>query len=279
MQYQLLYQHCVNALINSYNQGEAEQISKMLLQFYVPKKLLLSDIVVNSSTVEILKNKLQLLLQQQPIQYVLGEAWFYKYPFIVTPDVLIPRPETEELVENVLLLAKTFTHKNLTILDIGTGSGCIAITLKKEMPTSNIIAVDISDAALAITNKNAHKLGVAITTQTTDILNYNFHTTLPSQVDIIVSNPPYITTTEKNAMANNVLRYEPHLALFVTNDNALQFYEAILAYAKLLITKPIIAVEINENYGAEVQQLYATYYTNVTIISDMQSKQRIIIAQ
>src|SRR5690606_3584650 len=186
--------------------------------------------------------KLIQLKEHKPLQYITGETEFYGMKFFVNENVLIPRPETEELIEWIL---KDVENKNLQILDVGTGSGCIPIVLKKHLLDAEILAIDISEKALetAILNAEFHK--TEINFLQTDFLNMSFEN-LP-EFDIIVSNPPYIGETEKSEMDENVVKFEPHSALFVPDENALVFYIKIIELAKLkLKPKGKIYVEINQ---------------------------------
>ena len=195
---------------------------------------------------------LERLKTAEPVQYILGYAWFLDYKIKVNKDVLIPRPETEELVTQLLYNNKKFTG---TILDIGTGSGCIAITIKRLLPEAKIFAVDVSAAALNVAKQNAKDNKCEINFIEDDILNPDFKK-YPDKVDIIISNPPYISEKEKEEMHANVLKYEPHLALF-TDDDSLQFYKAILSFAKKKLKKQgELYLELNSEYAEAVFDLY-----------------------
>lgn len=183
----------------------------------------------------------------EPIQYILGKTEFYGMPFAVTPDVLIPRPETEELVEWILAENKSEGH---SVLDIGTGSGCIAVVLAKKMPGSHVYAWDISERAVKVASENAFLNGVDIAFSVRDIfLPVDIHTAF----DVIVSNPPYVTESEKVTMEANVLGFEPHQALFVPDDHGLIFYERIADVALALLRhNGELYFEINREKGVEV---------------------------
>jgi release factor glutamine methyltransferase len=212
------------------------------------------------------------LNQHEPIQYILGEATFFGRPYLVNPAVLIPRPETEDLVRIILEYAKN-QNKKLTILDIGTGSGCIAITLAIELPQSEIIAVDISPDALSVAVANARKLGASVRFARHDVFQR-----LPFSADIIVSNPPYIPERERAGMPRNVVDFEPEIALFVTDDDPLVFYrELILRAIESLSPNGILATEINERFGKEVLDLFIKHkFHEVEILKDVYGKERII---
>lgn len=211
-----------------------------------------------------------------PLQYVLGEAWFYGLRFGVNPSVLIPRPETEELVE--WIVAENAEHKTLKILDAGTGSGCIAISLKSVLRHALITATDISDRALATARQNAWENKTDIKFMKADITNgepRNMHW------DIIVSNPPYITEAEKHEMHSTVIDFEPHTALFTGNNDALYFYRLIAAYAqKHLTAGGLLYFEINKNVGqACTEMLREMNFTHVELRKDISGNDRMIKAE
>ncbi|HTG55523.1 MAG TPA: peptide chain release factor N(5)-glutamine methyltransferase [Niabella sp.] len=216
------------------------------------------------------------LQQSEPIQYILNEAWFYDIPFYVNQSVLIPRPETEELVDWIIKDHKE--KQDLAILDIGTGSGCIPVILKRKIPQSEVSSCDISKEALLVAQKNARKHKTEINFIQSDFLNRenwpNF-----SKSDIIVSNPPYIPQQEKRLMHDNVLAHEPHLALFVEDSNPLVFYAAIAEAGKTLLKdNGTIYVEIFEGLGTETQLLFESQGFNPILKKDMQGKDRFIKA-
>jgi release factor glutamine methyltransferase len=214
------------------------------------------------------------LNQEEPIQYILEEAHFFGRKFKVTPAVLIPRQETELLVEEALKEINPYTPG--TILDIGTGSGCIGITLAKELGGKKIIAVDISESALKVAKENAIQLDAALEFQQVNIL-----TKFPYQkLEMIVSNPPYVAFSEKLAMKKNVLEYEPHLALFVSDHNALIFYNVIAEKAfDALQPNGKAVVEINEKFGKEVSAVFnRAGFKKVQVIKDLRGKDRIVSA-
>ena len=212
--------------------------------------------------------------RSEPVQYILGECFFYGRNFNVNPAVLIPRPETEELVRLIIDFVRKSNRKNYRVLDIGTGSGCIAITLALELNGIEVFGTDTSAEGLATASANAKKLAASVKYLNHDVLNSN----LPFSVDIIVSNPPYIGWDEFNTMAKNVVEHEPTLALFVDSDDPLLFYKAILKRAKESLTPGgLLAVEINERFGKEVQRLFvANDLDEVEIIQDAFGKDRIV---
>lgn len=215
------------------------------------------------------------LCQGEPVQYVIGKASFLDRSFIVTPDVLIPRPETEDLCN---WITKETKEPSTDILDIGTGSGCIGTSLALDIPSSHVTVWDISDKALLIADKNARQLGADITTVLQDALNP------PSDVrqwDIIVSNPPYICDMERKDMERNVLEHEPHTALFVPDDNPLLFYSAIARYARqALRPKGSLYFEINPVYEKELLQMLSMEgFTHISIKKDRFGKVRFVKAE
>lgn len=216
--------------------------------------------------------KLMLLKDHKPIQYILGETEFYGMKFFVNENVLIPRPETEELIEWII---KNTENSSLKIIDIGTGSSCIAVTLKKNLPNSEVFALDFSDKALEIAKINAEYHETEIQFFQNDFLNMDFKE-LP-EFDIIVSNPPYISETEKNSMDENVVKFEPHSALFVSDENPLIFYERIVEFAKQKL-KPNgkIYVEINQNLARETKELFENNFNNTEMKMDISGNYRMI---
>ena len=218
------------------------------------------------------------LKQEKPIQYIIGETEFYGLRFFVNKNTLIPRPETEELVdwiiENQKLEIRNQTSEN-NILDIGTGSGCIPIALKKNLPEASVYAIDISEQALAVAQKNALENKVRINFIKKNILEV---TDLEKQFDIIVSNPPYVRNLEKVAIKKNVLEYEPHLALFVSDDDALLFYRKIALLAKKnLSSKGKLFFEINQYLGNETVCLLKDLgFQNIQLKKDFYGNDRMI---
>ena len=214
------------------------------------------------------------LKKSEPIQYILGEAHFYNLTLKVTPDVLIPRPETEELAE---WIAKDNQATAPAIFDIGTGSGCIAITLSKELPKATVHACDISEKALAIARENAQHNDAPVQFRKQDILTDKDS---PLQYDIIVSNPPYIPPSEQRKMHSNVLEYEPHLALFIPEDDPLLFYRHIAQYAiEHLTPDGKLYFEINTYNGSEtVAMLQTLKFRDIELRNDISGNPRMIKA-
>ena len=218
------------------------------------------------------------LEEGMPLQLVLGKAWFFDLHIQVSKDTLIPRPETEELVN--WIVEENLNKDGLSILDIGTGSGCIALALKKFLPFNEIMATDISHEALAIAQKNAEINKLDISFFQGDILNKSFVGYPARQFDVIVSNPPYITVSEQAKMHPNVIKFEPYQALFVPDNNPLLFYEAIADYCiKNSQTACIVYFEINENLGNEMKEMLKNKgFQNIALKKDMSGKVRMIRA-
>lgn len=274
-------------LKNIYDEGEIETFIAYCFEEYIGMKK--AAISINGNTTisesELLKFNFAVkdLKRLKPIQYILGKADFYGLKFIVNEHVLIPRLETEELVHLILREnknpSKTEDHKGpITILDIGTGSGCIAISLKKNIPAATMYAVDISEEALEVAKQNTLLNNTDIQFLKHDILSNKYFPASDSKFDIIVSNPPYIAVSEKKQMAKNVTDYEPHLALFVEDSNPLLFYKSIIDFAiKHLNKRGKIYFEINQQFGQETQQLLSGKgFHNVELIKDLNSNSRIV---
>lgn len=221
------------------------------------------------------------LLNHQPVQYVLQEAWFDGMKLFVNEHVLIPRPETEELVAWIVHDIQT-THPDFTgtMLDIGTGSGCIPVALKKRLPSATVIACDVSERALAVAKQNATTHLTPIAFIAVDFLNEQSRQQLPS-CHILVSNPPYIPKKDMASMHQNVVAFEPHLALFVEDDDPFLFYNAIASFAQThLLPGGMIYVEIHEELGNGVMEVFsAKGLTEVTIRKDMSGKDRMVRAK
>jgi release factor glutamine methyltransferase len=220
------------------------------------------------------------LMDHVPVQYIIGTAWFADLSFEVNPWVLIPRPETEELLGLILAGAKHYPlNAEPRLLDIGTGSGCIAVALKKSLPGWQVDACDISEDALGVAGRNADKAGTAINFFKADILRWKEWKDAGSY-QIIVSNPPYVCEREKKEMQPNVLEHEPGLALFVPDDDPLMFYKTIAGFAAgHLVRNGRLYLEMNECYGPELSYLLTLYgFKDVEVRKDIRGKDRFAVA-
>ncbi|MCC7332980.1 MAG: peptide chain release factor N(5)-glutamine methyltransferase [Flavobacteriales bacterium] len=266
-------------LCSIYDESEINLTSQILFKHYfgISKKELILNGDKRFSESDLLKiiYAVKDLKKRKPLAYILGEWEFYGYPFKVNEHTLIPRQETEELVQ---LIIQENTKKTPLILDIGTGSGCISITLKKNIPNSTVYAVDISSEAIKIAKQNAILNSVEVKFIEADILQ---SLSMEESLDIIVSNPPYIPKGEKNSMESNVIDFEPHVALFVENENPFLFYETIAGFAlSKLKSDGKLYVEIHEKYGNEIKELFEDVgFLNVRIIKDIHNKDRIICGE
>ena len=290
------YEELWHRLTHIYDAGEAKAIVRWVLD--VRFALSWTDILCGKVT-ELsahdqteLEKIMQRLEKGEPVQYIIGVADFFGRQFRVAPGVLIPRPETEELCRWILASDKhglTRTVREIphqsdaNILDIGTGSGCIAITLALELPYSKVTAWDISDDALRIASENAKQLGADVVFDKQDVLNISLTShlsPLTSHYDLIVSNPPYICEKEKSAMECNVLDHEPHLALFVPDDDPLLFYRAIAQYAaETLKAQGSLFFEINPLYADDLaRMLRMMSYNDILIQQDQFGKPRFLKA-
>jgi len=232
------------------------------------------DFIISEEIKTDIQSVITRLQKEEPIQYILGSTCFYGLEFMVNKNVLIPRPETEELVSWVL---EAIQEKEVSVLDIGTGSGCIPISVKNNAPKTQVTAIDISEEALIVAKANALTNKTDITFLRKDILQTK---SLPEKYDIIISNPPYVRELEKEEMQNNVLENEPSLALFVSNDNPLIFYKKIADLAKQhLNNNGVLFFEINQYLGEETKTMLETKeFSNVTLKKDLFGKDRMIKA-
>ncbi len=281
----MTYAELWGRLTGLYGEGEAKAIARMV--FEVRYGLMLSDLLMGRDA-EVPQDEVEWLAQRleqgEPVQYVLGQAEFGGRWFTVTPDVLIPRPETYELCEwSLSPQPSAFSlQPSPKILDIGTGSGCIAITLALALPEAEVTAWDISEKALAVARENARRLGANVTFEQVDILSPLSSLLSPQKsFSLIVSNPPYICEKEKALMERNVLDHEPELALFVPDDDALLFYRAIARFAReALLPKGQLYFEINPTYRDElVAMLAGMGFTEIEVKADQFGKQRMLKAQ
>ena len=259
-----------------YPQQEIEQFIRLIFEHFCQYTRV--DMILNKNRQlpenlrEEIRRFTQRLKRHEPIQYILGYSEFLDMKFLVRPGVLIPRPETEELIE---LISRENTHPGLFALDIGTGSGCIAISLASKLRDAHVTAWDISDSALEVAQENARLLHADVSFEKRDVLQV-----LPDQVDrkfdLIVSNPPYVCEFEKKDMEPNVLDYEPHLALFVSDDDPLIFYRRIAQLGRCILNPGgRIYFEINALFGEETLSMLKTLgYDDPTLIRDIHGKQR-----
>ncbi len=272
-----LFDNIIREITIPESKDEIESIA-----FLIMEKLYGADrtkILAQQDIVELQSDKLNAIIKrvntEEPIQYILEEAYFYGRTFYVDSSVLIPRTETELLIE--LVVAEFAHQKNVRILDVGTGSGCIAVTLAKEMPQAEVFAVDISEQALMTAKKNADQLQATVYFDQSDFLQEKIS---QKNLSAIVSNPPYIMHTEKNLMRNNVLIYEPHVAMFVPDNDPLIFYKEIARQGlQSLMPEGKIFVEINEQLGKMMCDMFEDFgYRNTSIIKDLFGKDRIVTA-
>ena len=268
-------------LLPLYGKEETEALTRIIccemlgqtpVDFFLGK-----DISLSSNQKTFLQSILERLHDFEPIQYIQQQAPFYGKRFYVAPGVLIPRPETEELVQ----LVTERIPSDASILDIGTGSGCIAISLSLALPHAQVVAYDISEKALTIAKINNERLQGKVKFSQTDILTYQPSMTEIGMYDAIVSNPPYITIKEAGSMAPNVLNHEPHEALFVPNDDPMLFYRQIgLLGLTMLKSDGLLAFEINRAYGQVVKELLVSQgYQDVQLMQDICHNDRFVFAK
>jgi release factor glutamine methyltransferase len=270
----ILIQQITDAISTHYEPSEARAIAFRCL-----------DLGWNISSMDIvLKKEVELpadwssrlarLAGGEPLQYVMGKTYFRDHLFAVNSETLIPRPETEELVDVVLRHAP----ENASVLDVGTGSGCIPISLKLERPSLTVEAWDILEGALEMARQNGDSLQAEVNFKLQDIFSW------PSSEgswDVIVSNPPYVTQDEAQEMAKHVLDYEPHLALFVPNNDALKYYEALADFAQArLKAGGYLCLEINQHFGTQtIELLFSKGFQEVKLLQDFKGNDRMIVAQ
>lgn len=275
------------ALIGIYDKRETEAIALLVLEEITDmsraKIKAFQDDDLAGEAIEKIQSILGELTTGRPVQYILGTAEFYGLRFLVNPATLIPRPETEELVEWVLMERQKLiveNQKSVRILDIGTGSGCIAISIKKNMPGALVTAIDISADALHTAKQNAVINDVEVSFIQDDILNTTSEIS-KKKFDIIVSNPPYVTVEDKLRMHQNVTDFEPHAALFVPEHDPLIFYKAIADFAVTNLNPGgELFFEINESFGDEIVQLLADKgFTKIELRKDMSGKDRMLMAR
>ena len=270
----ILIQQIIDAITPHYEPTEARAIAFRCL-----------DLGWNLSSMDIILKKevdlpddwdlrLRRLSDGEPLQYVMGKTFFRNHLFQVNSDTLIPRPETEELVDVVL----SHASENASIVDVGTGSGCIPISLKLERPSLSVEAWDISEGALTMARQNATALKAEVKFKQQDIF---YWPSSEGNWNVIVSNPPYVTEEEKKEMANHVLDYEPHLALFVPNDDALRYYAALADFGlERLSQGGYLCLEINQYFGTQtVELLFSKGFQEVKLLQDFKGNDRMIVAK
>lgn len=281
-------QELVQRLSTIYDKREASNIADMVMEnltgYTKSQRVVHKASALPAEKFQAFEKCMVALEQHKPIQYVLNEAWFFGMKFYVDENVLIPRPETEELVnwviEEIQSSESIGWSGRLIILDVGTGSGCIPISLKKAIPKAEVWGCDISDQALNVARINAATLDHLVDFQGLDFLDPIQRNQLP-HVNILVSNPPYVPEKDKDSMQPNVLQYEPHLALFVPNNDALIFYRAIAEFGHQRMNKDgIIFVEIHEDLAAQLIDLFSqSGYSRIEVRRDLQGKERMMKVQ
>lgn len=261
-----------------YDAREARNVVNELFRHYL--NLSVADLVVKAndtvseSQMLLIYKAAKRIAQHEPLQYVLGSAYFFGMDLHVNKSVLIPRPETEELVRWILETIKPNNHSVHSVLDIGTGSGAIVLALKKAQPNWNVCGVDVSKEALQVAQRNSNELQLEVEWKEVDILAGN----LPEgNWTCIVSNPPYIPVSEGNEMRTSVVQHEPHLALFVPENDALLFYRRILELANQCETVNQVFFEIHENYSNETFALGESMGWKGELKNDLQGKPRMLL--
>ena len=268
-----------SALAAAYPEGEVRAFVRILFEEWMHYSTvdiyMRADSEVPPFVVEKMRHAVQRLLRHEPIQHIVGVAHFHGHRFAVSKHTLIPRPETEQLVD--MIVDRNHDAPDLCVLDIGTGSGCIACSLARALRFAEVHAFDISQPALDLAAENARNLGVKVAFHHVDILNA---VPQPQQFHIIVSNPPYICMHEQQLMEDNVLRYEPHSALFVPDNDPLLFYRAIARYASVAL-KPggKLYFEINAAYGNDTAKLLSNFhFADIEVVRDFYGRDRFVSA-
>ncbi|PTX22299.1 release factor glutamine methyltransferase [Pontibacter mucosus] len=276
---QQLQQHIRESIKTAYPEPEAGSIAQLVLEHVLQKNRMQLSLAqqqeVNPEQETQLKQMVQRLQQQEPVQYVLGVAHFYGLELLVDERVLIPRPETEELVD--LVLREHKGQDGLQVLDICAGSGCIPLALAANLRNAEVYGLEVSEGALEVAKANAAKYNLNINWLQADIFEPVPRIT-PASLDIITSNPPYVLEEEKGQMRENVLQYEPHLALFVPDQDPLKYYRRIAEVAQQLLKKGgKLYFEINERYGQQVQDLLLQLgFAEARVVQDLFGKDRIV---
>ena len=272
---QTTIQYIQNELRPLYPASEVEGFIHLMLEkiynITYTERMLEPQRILDPAKNELLRSTIERLKKYEPIQYILGEADFYNLTLKVAPGVLIPRPETEELVD---WMVKSDIPEKAKIM--GTGSGCIPLALKSVLPFAEISGVDISEQALEVARNNEANLHLRVEFEQADILNWEKYVWAP--LDVVVSNPPYVREMEKEEMENNVLEFEPHTALFVSNDDPLLFYRAIAGFsARYLKPGGTLFFEINEAFENEMKSLVASFgFQEIVVRKDINGKARML---
>ena len=261
-----------------YGEGEATAIAKLIIEWATDSATITTEDFeknVDTVTQDKITTALKSVLTQRPVQYITGTAWFYGMLLKVNTDTLIPRPETEELVDHIL---RDYSKKKFSMLDIGTGSGCIAVAVKKNAPHASVAAIDISENALTVAKANAIAQNTAVTFYKADILQPEMQTML-QYFDVIVSNPPYIPESEAQQLAANVVDHEPGIALFVHGEDPLLFYKAIYRFCgKHLTENGKVYLETHKNYAMQVAAIFNADQYHTTVLNDISGNPRMVVA-
>ncbi|SHL89972.1 peptide chain release factor N(5)-glutamine methyltransferase [Chitinophaga sp. CF418] len=283
MTIQAAFIQLITSLAPIHDQREAANIAHIVMEHVTGMskmdRIVYKDKELTAQQSAQLQQALTALLEHQPVQYVTGSSWFYGMELQVNANVLIPRPETEELVEWIVQDVRNSKLLNRKILDIGTGSGAIPLAIKKELPTATVWGLDVSTGALDTARGNAQQQLLDVHFELIDILDATAAKSLP-MFDIIVSNPPYICQRERTDMQEQVVAYEPSIALFVPDDDALLFYRQIGLLAKEKLNPGgVLYFEINEAFGEETAELLRGQgYLNVEVKKDLFGKDRMVKA-
>jgi len=272
-----IWKNIVSNLTDVFAKEEAEAFAFVLINhtFHKDKPHIIANSIIEVTHEQhhFIDKAIGRLLSNEPIQYIIGSAPFWGREFRVNPSVLIPRPETEELIN----IALSKIPKGSRILDVGTGSGIIAITLALELPQSEIVAIDISEEAIKLAKENADLLDAKVEFVKVDFLKESLE--VVDKFDLLISNPPYLTNRDRELMHKNVLDYEPSNALFVPQEDPLIFYKRMIELrANILKTNGMIIAEINENYGDKIANLFEVDAKGIQIIKDINDKDRIMLA-
>ncbi len=275
------YQYLSEQLQQLYSKGEANTISYWALEHYTGLNRMAiksnGHRVLTIHEKQLISSALKQLVKHRPVQYVLGEAWFKNLAFYVDESVLIPRPETEELVDWVVEYCKE-KSAGKQVFEIGTGSGCIAIAIKSKMPVSSVTAIDVSEPALAIAHNNAERLKSSIHFILMNFLEESSWDTLP-KYEVIISNPPYIPINEKEKLDKNVTAWEPSMALFVPDKDPLLFYRKIAAFGKKHLEKEgAIFVECHQDFANATQEMFVAMGYETQLKKDLFDNERMLKA-